>query len=250
MKSKIFLPVLIGLVLMAAAVITATTGLGSRKQKTTPEKSLATETLDIDGSVKAYAREAKARGLQRIVIPAPSMTYDGAMAGLDEAMLDHSVVVAQPIESRSLITGSDLISTWYKFRITDTLSKKKPSPSKCKECAPPAPPDEMLPLKKDEILIPRVGGMVIVEGVEVTMLSPQSPEYKMNQDYLLLLSETTPQVSNVRAGSLGALLVKADGTLQSIDKESNPIHEDLKSRFKNSVHELKAHLKQEDAPDK
>lgn len=250
MKSKIFVPALIASVLTAVVVIAATAGKSPQKQKDEPEKSLAMQTLDIDGSVAAYAREAKARGLKRIVIPSQRFSYDGEEAGLDEAMSDHSLVVARAIEKRSLLVRPDLITTWYKFKVTDTLSKKKASPSDCTECTPPAPPEEMLPLKPDEILVPKVGGTVIVDGVEVTMVNSVFPDYKMAQDYLLLLSEVTREVANVRAGALGAFTISADGTLEPIDKKSNRIEQDLKKRFKGSLHELKKQLKEKASPEK
>jgi hypothetical protein len=250
MNSKIFMPALIATVLTAAAVIAATTGTHQQKPKNEPEKAVAAETLDIDGSIKAYAQQAKAKGLQRIVIPAPSFSHDGEAAGFDEATSDHSVVVAQAIEKRSLLITPNLISTWYKFRITDTLSKKKIAPLKCKDCSLPTPPPEMLPLNRDEILVPKVGGTVIVDGVEVTMVDANSPEYTMAQDYVLLLADRNAEVANVRAGALGAFTVKADGTLEPIDKKSNPIQADLKKRFNNSLHDLKQHLKAKAAPEK
>ena len=250
MKSKIFVPALIASVLTAVVVITATTGKSPQKQKDEPDKSLAMQTLDIDGSVAAYAREAKARGLQRITIPAKRFSYDGEMAGLDEALSDHSLVVARAVEKRSLLTRADLITTWYKFKISDTVLKRKASPSDCTECTPPAPPQEMLPLAHDEILVPKIGGTVIVDGVEVTMVNSVFPDYKMAQDYLLLLSEVTREVANVRAGALGAFTISADGTLESIDKKSNRIEQDLKKRFKGSLHELKKQLKEKASTEK
>jgi hypothetical protein len=250
MNSKIFVPALIASVLAAVVAIAATADKSAQKQKDGPEKSLAKQTLDIDGSIAAYAREAKARGLQRIVIPSPIVTYDGELAGLDEALADHSLVVAQAIERRSLIVEPNVIRTWYKFKISDTLWKKKPAPLDCKECTLPEPPPEMLPLKHDEILIPEAGGTVIFEGVEVTMVNANFPEYKMAQDYLLVLAERTKEVANVRAGGLGAFTVNADGTVQSIDKKPNAIGQDLKKRYRSSLHELKKQFKENAAAEK
>ncbi|HEX6044561.1 MAG TPA: hypothetical protein VFZ22_08745, partial [Pyrinomonadaceae bacterium] len=70
----------------------------------------------------------------------PMMLFEyGPADGINQALADYSVVVAHPVSASSYIWDDEnqVIGTWYKFVVTETLSSK-PYPT-CATC--PASPD-------------------------------------------------------------------------------------------------------------
>src|SRR5258706_3555858 len=74
-----------------------------------------------DRSIAALARRTKSQGKTRVEAPGLIIDYAGENIGLDEALQNYSVVIAEPIERKSYITDSfDEIGTAYKFRVLET----------------------------------------------------------------------------------------------------------------------------------
>jgi hypothetical protein len=70
--------------------------------------------------------------------------------------------------------------------VDETLSDAKYLP--CPQCVPPSPPASVLPLLSGEFLLPKTGGTVKIDGVEVQQFVDDYPEYEINQKYVLLIN--------------------------------------------------------------
>src|SRR5438105_111490 len=78
-----------------------------------------------DRSIASLAQRTKKQGKTRVQAPGLIIDYAGGNIGLDEALQNYSVVIGEPIESKSYITDSaDEIATAYKFRVLDVLSQR------------------------------------------------------------------------------------------------------------------------------
>lgn len=122
----------------------------------------------------------------------------------------------------------------------DTLSQNTPPSS----FSLPSPPEEVLPLAEDEILVLRSGGTVDVEGVKVTAIEPGFPAFKNSQKYLLFLSlDPTRKIGSVRAGATGAMKINVDNTLGALDKEPLLLQKQIEARHGKSVDKLKSEIK-------
>jgi hypothetical protein len=112
-------------------------------------------------------RTAKDIGIDKISLELPVGEYED-VENIASAIKRSDVILAAPIESFSYLVSGTTIVTWYKFRISERIARRKAS--KC--CDIPATiPKELLPLGEDEILIPIVGGKLVIEGVTVNQSS-------------------------------------------------------------------------------
>lgn len=216
-------------------IIGAITALSIKRQQAKKEQ-------EERGTVSSLVKQAKANGTQEVVLPIPEVNYGGSDTDMDKALLNYKVVVAEPIEQRSYYDGSSSVSTWYKFRIVEVLSKNEPPP--CSECFIGEPPSEMLPLNSDEFLLGKLGGTVLIDGVRVT--TPDGlryPGFKRNKRYLLFVSIDTSGVARTVAGPAGVFTIDEDGSLKPINKEPHPLKEDIKNKFDNSIDKLKQRSK-------
>src|SRR5262245_39812412 len=115
------------------------------------------------------AAAAKERGERRLQmsVPRSSSPEYKSVSNIDEALSNYAVVIALPVarESKNQV---DSISTWYKFKVIENISDKTFSDRPDHADAP----KELLPVQPDEILIPKAGGDLIVDGVEVICEEP------------------------------------------------------------------------------
>lgn len=113
---------------------------------------------------------AKDIGASEISLSLPIAEYEYA-ENVDDAIKRSDVITAQPIESFSELVSGTTIVTWYKFRILERIARRTMPPC----CDIPAIiPKELLPLSENELLIPIVGGKLVIEGVTVNQSSPMT----------------------------------------------------------------------------
>jgi hypothetical protein len=192
------------------------------------------------GTIKQHAERAKARGQQQVVLPGSRIEYAGEGLNLDEALSSYSLVVAQPIQEKTVITHPHSISTWYKLRIIETISPSKAPP--CSHCFDSAKlPGELLPLSADEVVVTRSGGAVMVDGINITMDSDFPPLFMSNK-YLFLLSIEPSGVASIGAGPVGVFIVNDDGSVEPIIKKTHAINRGMQNRFGRSLSRLKESL--------
>jgi hypothetical protein len=126
-------------------------GLGARGLLKTGIQKKQTMKWEDTNSLKEIARRTKEEGRGKVTVPGPFAEYPGVGMKVDEALRDYSVVVAEVIASKSYAFDSYGIGTWYKFRITDSLSER--TPKYCPTCPEvPEAPQDLPPINSDEIL--------------------------------------------------------------------------------------------------
>jgi hypothetical protein len=193
-------------------------------------------------SLKEIARQNKAEGRQEVKLRGPVSEFPGEDMDLDEALKNFTVVVAQPVDSKSYLYGEDGIRTWYRFRIVDMISRK--SYVLCYTCSPvPDVPEDLPSLNADEFFLPMGGGTVNLDGVNVTVYSPDSPPFQQGERYLLFVSITPSGVAQRAAGPTGIFRTNDDENLQPVVNNNRHIHAQMAERFNLKLSRLKSHVK-------
>ena len=188
-----------------------------------------------------HAKEAKKEGRQTVVIPTPIIEYVGSKnRGLDHILDEYTIVTAQVVATRTVQADDNNLITWYKFVITDSLTPIR-TPA-CLSCLTLTPPSDMPIDYSREFLVPKAGGTLMVDGVTVVQREGGFPELQQNQSYLLFLAMYPNRVGLIMGGPRGAFTIDKDLKIGAIFKEPDQVQDQLKSKFDNSVGELKRHL--------
>jgi len=194
------------------------------------------------GTIKEMARRARSMGQQQVVVPGLIIDYGGSNIKLDEALAAYQVVIAEAIDERPVFDGESNIMTWYKFKPLEELSQNKTVCSSCSTVA--RPPSELLPLKEGEFVLPRHGGSINIEGVQVTVQEGgKFPAFERGAKYLLILSADPSGAPTIPLGPNGIFRVTADGTLKPINNQEHPVKQEMQERFANSIGKLRSHLR-------
>src|SRR6516225_3791589 len=103
----------------------------------------------VKGRVREAVLEAKASGRSQIQIPAPLITPPG-VDSLYTVGEQYSVIVGQPLQIVTALTADGYIETWYKFKVSEVLTKQPSVPVEpsLEQYAPAV----LLPLGADEVL--------------------------------------------------------------------------------------------------
>ena len=195
----------------------------------------------VPGSLEALAQNCAANGIQSIDISTMLWEYDG-IDGIDNALSKYTVIVAHPVSSTSYAWNSEyqIIGTWYKFAVTETLSQRPYIP--CDTCDT-APPASLLPLSPGQLLIPKYGGSVIINGVTINSIAHDFPAYQTSKDYLIFLNvDQTKGVGKVDGGGAAVFAVGPNGVLTSVISTSSALAEGISLRYGNSLIALRAAL--------
>lgn len=208
----------------------------------------STQTTEIEGdaiTLTGRARRAKARGEYQLNITSTG-EYDGA-ATLDDALGRYTVLVAEPLMSRSYLVDDIGLRTWYKFRVSETISQKPYYV--CPDCATggaPAPPADMLPLNSNEILVYAGGGNMVIEDVSVREDIADAHTYLLAQKYLLFLNyDAGQQAGGVDLGAAGIFILRGTDTLENVHLDSTgavvggPVADGVAARYANSLTQMR-----------
>ncbi|HUS10672.1 MAG TPA: hypothetical protein VMZ30_09420 [Pyrinomonadaceae bacterium] len=228
MKAKLIAVVLASLGLIAVGVV-----------KTSSKVQRSADFAPSHDRLRWYAQKAKGERQTKVSISSMVYDYAGSANSLDvnSAFATYTVVIGVPLEKRTYqFTDNDLV-TWYKFRIVDTLSDRKNPP--CTVCDKSNPPQELLPLASDEFVLPKNGGQILLDGVEVEQVEKGFPQYELGQKYLFLLFLEASGVATTAGGPLGVFTINADGTFLPINTRDHPLKKGLKQQFSNSVERLR-----------
>jgi hypothetical protein len=230
MKTK-----LITIVLLVAAAVAI--GAVVRTASTIQEKP-----VPYKDRLKWYANEAKNKGKQKVGVPAPLVEYlgDAGTISAEEAFSYSTVVVAHLVSKQSTYQDDD-IRTWNKFAIDETLSEAKDL--LCPRCVLPSPPATLLPLSQGEFLLPKIGGTVNIDGVEVQQFVEDYPEFELNQEYVLLIALYPSGLARTVGGPVGVFKVLPNGKLAPISESDHKIRKDFKDLYGNSLDQVRKHLK-------
>jgi len=225
---------LIALVLLGAGVIAA--GL-IRTASPTQEKP----SPPFEDRLKWYAREAKSEGRSKVRVPTPEIDYlgsDGAITA-EEAFSACTVVIAQLVSRRSYDRNEDII-TWNKFAIDEVLSEAKELP--CPACGPSDPPATLLPLHSGQFVIPKKGGTVNIDGVEIEQTGDGFPEYESNQKYLLLVNLYPNGTATTIGGPVGVFRIVDNDKMIPVRESDHTILKDFKEKYGSSLERLRKYL--------
>ena len=229
MKTKL---IIIVLLVAAAAALGVVRTASTIQQKRAPDRD----------SLKWYANEAKNKGQKKVGVPAPLVEYLGGAGTIsaEEAFSSSTVVVAHLVSKQSTYRNND-IRTWNKFVIDETLSEVKylPNPG----YLPPSPPATLLPLSRGEFLLPKTGGTVNIDGVEVQQFVEDYPEYELNQKYVLLITLYPSSVARTFGGPVGVFKVLANDKLAPVSESEHKIRKDFKDLYGNSLDQVRKHLR-------
>jgi hypothetical protein len=231
MKSRI-----IALLVSAAALVF----MGTIKTNSVAQqqKLAELEASKDRGTLRWHAAVARARGQKRVVLPAPDPEYPGADPSyrLKDALKDYSVVVVEPLVQKVLPYSGNSIVTWSRFRILETLVQH-PTQA-CPNCVAD-PPDELLPIAPDELVVPQYGGSVVIDGVSINMVDERFPKFKKGKKYLLFASRYPSGTALICGGPIGAYLVGEDESIEPITKEFHPLKTDLRETGSSSMSGLR-----------
>ena len=224
-----------GAVLMATLFVVGTYSFQSKSKIEALEKS------QDRGKLNWYVEMAKAKGESEVLKRASIVDYPVAKS-LDEALDYFSVVIAEPLESKSYADTYDIL-TWQKFRIVEELSTPTKQCTTCPSVG--TPPAELLPLQPNEFLASKIGGQVMVDDIKVVSKDPEFPNFVEGKRYLLFVSfDSQKLVGALRMGPWGTFSLTSNETLQSVDDRlKHPLREEITQHFGDSVVRLRMHLK-------
>lgn len=172
----------------------------------------------VPGSLDALAQTTLSEGRNSADVPLPLFEY-GSAEGTHDTFSKYSVVVAHPVSSNSYVWDSEnqIIGTWYKFAIDETLSSK-PFPV-CDTCQTSPDPPSGMTAGPGELLIPKFGGVVAVNGVTLTSRDPNFPNYQSSQRYLLFLHiDSSKRVGLLGAGPIAVFSISSAGLCRQLAK--------------------------------
>jgi hypothetical protein len=209
--------------LVAAGLVGSASKNGRSQEITVPEKR---------GTFKQQLAGAKSRGEKKLQMSGLVVTYEHVKS-LDEVLSRYDLVVASPVEQRGYLNKDDGVESWYRFKILDTISRAASPPT-----LPFDPPAEFSPVADDEVLIPKSGGTVQVEGVEVTLEEHGFPAFSLSEKYLLFLkTDRVKKVASADLGPSGALIISDDGSLKPVGG-SPSLKGEVEKRYGKSIKEI------------
>lgn len=231
--------------LVVLAVVIVTIAVVKTISQSPQQRLLELEERERRGTITINERTelAKIKGQSQVILPA-SLGLDYGLEGqnLNDALSYCSVVIAQPVAERSYIHDANTnigdITTWYKFKIDESLSEQsKPVSGNIPE---ELLPREFFPINPNEFLLPQSGGTVLLNGVKVSRHS-EYPAFVRSKQYLLFVSIDSMRVANT-CGAGTIFSIKADGDLEAVSPESSPVQQELRAKFNNSLNEFRKYL--------
>lgn len=163
-------------------------------------------------TLSGMALQAQAEGRSELGV-ARNIMFVG-VNDLTSALSTYTVVDAVASSKQSYALDEFNIGTWYKFTLNYTI-KQNPIVA-CTQCSSniPDPPQELLPLNSNEILVLHPGGSATVEGIPFTVTVPEFPDFNLSQRYLLFLDfDANRKVGTVSVGPPGVYLIDSSGNL-------------------------------------
>jgi hypothetical protein len=211
------------LVLALAVIAAGILGIGLIH---TASKSRLQKQVPNNNQIGWHIQQAKIQGQRKVSIQSPVVEYLGsANEDVDKALSEYTVVVAEPVASRTYEHTGDTLITWYKFKILEPLTDIRPA--LCAECNSLSPPPDMLPVLAGEFLIPRQGGAIEQEGIELTQVDPAFPPFKQGQKYLMLISLYPTAVAFTAGGPIGVFRIDGGEKLSALTEEPHKIKEGI-----------------------
>lgn len=157
----------------------------------------------------------------------------------DQAKTFYSVFVARADARQSLLLNPFVISTWWRFTVTETLSVVAPHLCVNNRCAPPA---GVAAASGSQMLVPKSGGAIVKDGVLVDLQLQGFPDFTIGQSYLLFVDyDAAAKVGAPALGPIGVFAINANGTVTALSATSD-LKDDIATRFGNSLSQIRTAL--------
>jgi hypothetical protein len=228
-------------IILIAAILFLVVGAGFVRNSIT-SATRPPQAMTEPGTLDWYAEQAQASGANAFNFRAARVEFDEPETW-DDVLANYTVITAQLVSSKSYPAALNRdIQTWYKFRITETLSQK-PIIS-CDGCPPyPTAPPDMLPLQANEMLVAKAGGSLTYNGVLLTAQNPEFPDFLPSETYMFVMQlDTASQVGVLSVGPSGAYSVDANSIMHPTNPILNVYEADLSSRYGMSLTQMRAVL--------
>jgi len=197
---------------------------------------------EVKGRVREAVLEAKASGRSQIQIPAPLITPPG-VDSLYTVGEQYSVIVGQPLQIVTALTADGYIETWYKFKVSEVLTKQPSVPVEPLEQYAPA---ALLPLGADEVLLSSAGGSIVSEGVTVVERPQYEFRFRLDRQYVLTVYlEFSGAYAALASMTDGAFELQSDGSILPMGHKDHPLVKDIYVRTGNNLEFLRKALKEQ-----
>jgi hypothetical protein len=233
MKKSIILASL--LLLLAVLGITTLSQLSSKNS--TRLKNLEQKENQRSITIRERIELAKLRGDKQVLAPGTISLHPVAKTPeeLEKLLSGYSLILAEPVGQFGYLGDLNTINSWYKFKILDLINEAPPKQTFARRELP----QELLPLKSDEFLVPIPGGTVTVEGVKVTQRDQNFPPFDQTKRYLLLVSlDPSTKIAEMALGSQSALILNADNSLNA-HSDQQLLQQTIKRFHNSSLDQLK-----------
>ena len=221
--------------LVCAFVLSFCLGVGYVKSSTKRKTLQEPGESEKRGTLRQQIAKAKSQGQSHLNLSGLIANYE-QVKDLDDALSRYSVIEAQMVEEKSYINENDSISSWYKFKVLDYVSQ----PAVPRSLPFIQPPADLLPLNDEEILISRIGGALLVDGVNITRSEQAFPAFKKFDNYLLfVLLDNTTKVGLPDLGPAGVFTITGDNSLAPVNDQIPSLEKELKSRYGKTLPEIK-----------
>jgi hypothetical protein len=180
---------------------------GSQQLKVLEEKEKR-DSLTITERVEL----AKIRGKKQVLAQTIVTLHPVAATPeeVEQLLPKYTIVLAEAVGEFGYFSDSRSIMSWYTFRTIDVLSQAPPQQT----FAVRQIPEQLLPLKDDQFLVPTKGGTATIDGVEVIQNDQTIPRFKKSRKYLLLLSlNPSTRIAELPLGPQSILPVNPDNSL-------------------------------------
>jgi hypothetical protein len=207
----------------------------------TQQPTQAKQNNEKRGSIAWFVKRAKEKNKTKVFVPPPEQTYF-EVNGVDDASSTYAVLVVQPIEQKVAVLNEADIITWHKLKVLDLISYPARG---CVQCLGElTPPQELLPLKVDEILVPTYGGSLEEDGIQLESRDRDFGEHFIrSKKYLVFLSlDLGQRVGKVALGPHGVFELNSSDQAVPIVESKSPLVREVKSKFDNSLIRFKEHL--------
>ena len=204
-----------------------------------PRVEISHESAD-PGTLRETILVAKARGEKTVEL---SVLACGSDIGRLQTALSRDTVVLAQLVTKKTYADTWGLSTWYKFKIKETLVDHEPP--RLKDYPPfQSAPSDMLPIAENEFVIEESNGRIEIDGVTVIQHS-NGVWYSQDKTYLMFVWLDASKRTAFRSSTdpLGVFLVENDGNLTSYVDDDYPLKTDLRKRFNNSIDNLREALK-------
>ena len=88
----------------------------------------------------------------------------------------------------------------------------------------------------------KIGGVVAIDGVKVSMINRNFPQLKLGSTYLLFISRYSTGGAEIGAGPNGVFTIDVNGKISPLSRSQHPIQRDIETKLDNSLDGLRRYV--------